>query len=246
MTLEQFISDTLEVTNYLRGRFGKDKIYLMGHSGGTFIGIQAAERAPELYHAYIGMAQMSYQHRSEWLAYEYMLQEFRKNGNKKMVQKLEAAPVTMSGGIPREYQLIRDTAMHSLGIGTMHEMRSVISGIFIPSLMHPEYTMKEKINLWRGKSQSGISSLWAEMTAIDLTEKVTKLEIPVYFFEGIYDYTVSSSLAKEYFEKLQAPVKGFYTFERSAHSPLFEEPEKANQIIREDVLSGRNDLADIK
>ena len=44
MTLEQMISDTLEVTDYLRNRFGKDKIYLMGHSGGTFIGIQAAAR----------------------------------------------------------------------------------------------------------------------------------------------------------------------------------------------------------
>jgi len=44
MTLEQMISDTLEVTNYLRHRFGKEKIYLMGHSGGTFIGIQAAAR----------------------------------------------------------------------------------------------------------------------------------------------------------------------------------------------------------
>jgi membrane protease YdiL (CAAX protease family) len=39
MILEQMISDTLEVTNYLRHRFGQEKIYLMGHSGGTFIGI---------------------------------------------------------------------------------------------------------------------------------------------------------------------------------------------------------------
>jgi pimeloyl-ACP methyl ester carboxylesterase len=46
MTLEQMISDTLEVTNYLRQRFGKEKIYLMGHSGGTFIGIQTAAQAP--------------------------------------------------------------------------------------------------------------------------------------------------------------------------------------------------------
>ena len=49
MTLEQFIADTLSVTNYLRNRFGKEKIYLMAHSGGTFIGLQAAARAPELY-----------------------------------------------------------------------------------------------------------------------------------------------------------------------------------------------------
>ena len=77
MTLEQMISDTLEVTNYLRNRFDKEKIYLMGHSGGTFIGIQAAARAPELYYAYIGVAQMSNQLKSEKLAYDYMLEQFK-------------------------------------------------------------------------------------------------------------------------------------------------------------------------
>jgi len=102
----------------------------------------------------------------------------------------------------------------------------------------------EKINMWRGKSQSGVSSLWYEMLATNLTYKVPKLEIPIYFFGGVYDYTVSYTLAKEYFEKIQAPLKGFYTFEKSAHSPLFEEPEKMQQILREDVLRGVINLAD--
>ena len=106
----------------------------MGHSGGTFIGIQAAARAPELYHAYIGVAQMSYQLTSEKLAYEYMLQQFKENGNRAMVRKLEAAPVTMRDGTPHAYLAIRDKAMHSLGIGTTHDMKSVITGIFLPSL----------------------------------------------------------------------------------------------------------------
>ena len=83
MTLEQMISDTKEVTNYLRKRFGQDKIYLMGHSGGTFIGIQVAVQAPELYYAYIGVAQISNQFKSERLAYEYMLNQFREKGTKK-------------------------------------------------------------------------------------------------------------------------------------------------------------------
>jgi pimeloyl-ACP methyl ester carboxylesterase len=102
------------------------------------------------------------------------------------------------------------------------------------------------MNLWRGKASSGISSLWDEMTATDLSRKVMELSIPVYFFEGIYDYTCAYSLAKEYFETLQAPVKGFYTFEESAHSPMFEEPQKMRQILREDVLKGTNHLADLK
>ena len=84
------------------------------------------------------------------------------------------------------------------------------------------------------------------MVATDLTKKVQKLEIPVYFIHGIYDYTTSYVLAKDYFEELQAPMKGFYTFEQSAHSPLFEEPEKMNHIIQEDILMGVNNLADTK
>jgi len=244
MTLEQMISDTLEVTNYLRHRFGKEQIYLMGHSQGTFIGIQVAARAPELYYAYIGVAQISNQLKSERLAYEYMLQQFQKNGNLEMVRKLEAAPVTMTDGTPDAYLALRDEAMHSLGIGTTHDMKSVLSGIFFPSLTFRGYTLLEKVNMWRGKSQSGVSLLWDEMIATDLTIKVPELEIPVYFIEGIYDYTCSYTLAKDYLEKLQAPLKGFYTFEQSAHSPLFEEPESFIEIMVNDVLNSNVNLAD--
>jgi pimeloyl-ACP methyl ester carboxylesterase len=244
MTVEQLISDTLALTNYLRHRFGQEKIYLMGHSGGTFIGIQAAARAPELYYAYIGVAQMSYQLKSERLAYEYMLQQFQENGNLEMVRKLEAAPVTMTEGTPDAYLALRDKAMHSLGIGTTHAMHSVITGILFPSLTFQGYTLLEKVNMWRGKSQSGVSPFWDEMIATDLTIKMPELEIPVYFFGGIYDYTCSYTLAKDFLQELQAPMKGFYTFEQSAHSPLFEEPEKMQQILQEDVLHGVNNLAD--
>lgn len=241
---EQLISDTLAVTNYLRDRFNKEKIYLMGHSGGTFIGIQAAARAPELYYAYIGVAQQSYQLESERLAYEYMLQKFRENGNTKMVRKFEAAPVNINDGIPNSYLALRDGAMHPLGIGTMHNMKSVISGLFLPSLTFREYTIREKINLWHGKAQSGVSVIWEEIISTDLTQKVPKLEIPVYFFAGIYDYTVSSTLAKEYFDKLQAPLKGFYLFKQSAHSPMFEEPEIFVEIMVNDVQNGNVNLSD--
>jgi pimeloyl-ACP methyl ester carboxylesterase len=244
LTLEQMISDTLEVTHYLRQRFGQEKIYLMGHSGGTFIGIQAAARAPELYHVYIGEAQMAYQLKSEKLAYDYMLQQFTKNGNTKMVQKLEAAPVTMTGGTPDAYRSLRDPAMHSLGIGTIHEMHSVVTGIVLPSWQSREYTFMEKLHTWTAKAKSGVAVLWDDMLTTDLTQEVTELAIPVYFFSGIYDYTVNYTLAKDYFEKIEAPVKGFYTFEQSAHSPMFEEPDKMIKILREDVLTGSNRLAD--
>jgi pimeloyl-ACP methyl ester carboxylesterase len=248
MTTEQFVTDTLEVTRYLIERFDQEKIYLLGHSWGSFIGIQAAAQAPELYYAYIGMGQISNQLQSEQLAYEYALTHFTAIGDQTMVQKLEAAPPSMTVPLPADYEALRDDYMHKAGIGTTHEMSSVITGIFLPSWQFRGYTLAEKINLWRGKvySRSSDFGLWESMLTTDLTQQVTELDIPVYFFHGQYDYTCAYPLAEEYFEKLRAPMKGFYTFEDSAHSPLFEEPEKALIILLEDVLNGTNALADKK
>jgi pimeloyl-ACP methyl ester carboxylesterase len=244
MTSEQFIADTLSVTDYLRSRFGQEKIYLMAHSGGTFFGLQAAARAPELYSAYVGVGQMVHQLKSERLAWEYMLGQFKDRGSSRMVRGLLAAPVTMAGGTPRGYLALRDKAMHRLGVGTMRDMKSVLSGIFWPSLRTSRYSPGEKVRMWRGKLSSGVSALWGEMLATDLAERVTALAVPAYFFHGIYDHTVSYQLAQAYFEGLEAPLKGFYTFDNSAHSPVFEEPERVRRIMREDVLAGRNSLAD--
>jgi pimeloyl-ACP methyl ester carboxylesterase len=246
ITNEQLIADTLAVTDYLRNRFHQDKIYLMGHSGGTFFGIQAAARSPELYHAYIGVAQMANTLKSEKLAYDTMLKEFKANGNTKMAQKLEVAPVTLEGGVPSAYLAVRDSGMHQLGIGTTHGMHSILTGILLPSLTFREYSLMEKVNLWRAKAQNGVSVLWETSLATDLSQQLTELDLPVYFFEGVYDYTCSYTLAKEYFQKINAPVKGFYTFENSAHSPIFEEPEKSLKILQQDVLAGMNSHADKK
>lgn len=244
LNVEQMISDALSLTDYLRRRFGQDKIYLMGHSGGTFFGIQAAARAPEKYHCYIGMEQMSHQLRSEQLAYQYMLARFRETGDTRMARKLERSPVGDTVPLPAAYQsLLRDVAMHRLGIGTTHDMRSIVRELMIESFRHREYTLAEKINLWRGKLFSR-SRLWDAQLSTDLTRQVTRLEIPVYFFHGRYDYTVSYPLARAYFDRLEAPLKGFYTFQQSAHSPLFEEPGRMREIMLKDVLAGTNRLAD--
>lgn len=240
---EQLIADTLELTNYLRKRFGQEKIYLMGRSGGTFFGLQAAARAPQLYHAYIGVGQITHQLASEKLAYNYMLQRYKAEGNTTMARRLEQAPLGDTAPLPDAYMSVRDVAMHELGVGTTRDMHSVITGMFLQSFLHREYTLGEKLGLWRGKIFSG-SRLWNTQLSTDLTQKVTRLELPVYFLHGMYDYTVSYPLAKAYYTQLDAPVKGFYTFKQSAHSPHFEEPAKVREIMRVDVLTGSKGLAD--
>jgi len=93
MTLEQLASDAIEVTNYLRDRFDKEKIYIMAHSGGTAFAIQAVESYPQFFHAYIGIAQIARQAESEKLGYKYMMNQYLVNGNSKMVAELKKYPI---------------------------------------------------------------------------------------------------------------------------------------------------------
>lgn len=246
ISLQQLISDTKEVTNYLRKRFGQEKIYLMGRSGGSFIGMHVAAQAPELYHAYIGVGQMSNQLESERSAYRFMVEQYNELDDKKMLRRLMSSPFVFPDSVPDGYLSVRDEAMHRIGIGTTRSMRSIITGIFLPSLTCRDYTVVEKVNLWRAKARAGVHPLWKSILATDLATQVPELKIPVYFFHGIYDYTVSYPLAKEYFEKLKAPVKGFYTFNESAHSPMFEEPAKMLWILQENVLKRTNLQTDKK
>jgi pimeloyl-ACP methyl ester carboxylesterase len=244
VTEDQLIADTVEVTRYLRERFDQDKIFLMAHSGGSHIGIQVAARSPELFHAYIGVAQISRQLESERSAHRFMTARFRAAGNRKMARELEKFPLTDTDVVPRAYRPVRDKAMHQLGIGTTHAMRSVVTGVFLPVWQHPEYTVREKLDIWRGKWSASSDALWNHMIATDLTTTVTSLDVPVYFLHGIHDQTTSYELARAYFRELRAPLKGFYTFGASAHSPLFEEPRKVQRIMRSDVLGRATHLAD--
>lgn len=244
MTVDQFIADTIEVARYLCRRFAVEKVHLMGHSWGSFIGLQAAAQAPGLFASYIGMAQVTNQLASEQEAYRFMLDRYRARGDHRMVRRLERAPVGDTIPLPRRYEAVRDSAMHRLGVGTTRDMNSVITGIFLPSWRSADYTLRETVDLWRGRRFSRGCGLWEQMLATDLTHVVTRLELPAYFLHGRHDRTVSYVLARAYADRIEAPAVGFYTFEHSAHSPAFEEPERALRILAGDVLAGATSLAD--
>jgi pimeloyl-ACP methyl ester carboxylesterase len=247
MNFNQLASDAIDVTNYLRKRFGKEKIYVMAHSGGTPIALLAVSREPALFYAYIGMGQITNQAESEKIAYKYMLEQYVANGNQKSIDELKKYPVLEADSNIISYykSAIRDQSMHELGIGTMHKMKSVFRDIFIPVWTCKVYTLPEKINIWKSKfSFLPKTNLINEMLETDFTSKVFKLDVPVYFLSGKFDLTVNINLSKVYLTKLHAPLKGFYTFNNSAHSPLFEEPGLVRQIVEQDILNNKNSLAD--
>lgn len=247
MTFEQLASDAIEVTNYLRQRFGQEKIYLMAHSGGTPIAVLAIAKAPNLFSAYIGMAQITQQAASERIAYNYMVEKYIQAGNRKAINELKKYPIPEDDAVIKPFfrSALRDNSMHELGIGTMRNMKSVFTGVFIPVWTCKAYTLKEKNKIWVSKLKFVKKARFIdELFEMDIPTLFPKLDVPVYLFSGKYDLTVNIDLSKAYFERLEAPVKGFYTFENSAHSPLFEESQRVQEIMANDVLKGETGLAD--
>jgi pimeloyl-ACP methyl ester carboxylesterase len=247
MTLEQLSSDAIEVSNYLRERFGKEKIYILAWSGGTTIALPVISQAPELFHAYIAMAQITRQRESERMAYNFMLKHYIKLNDQQSVLQLKKFNdlKTESDVISFYNSLTRDKLMHELGIGTMRNVKSVFWDIFLPVWACRAYTLREKFNIWKSKINflPG-TNLKNETLITDFSEVYPKIDVPIYFMSGKYDLTVNVDLSKEYYNRLNAPLKGFYTFENSAHGPLFEEPKRFMEIMEKDVLRSKTTLAD--
>lgn len=247
MTLEQFTSDAVEVTNYLRKRFNKDRIFIMAWSGGTTIALPAAARSPELFHAYIAMAQITRQRESERIACEYMMKQLTEQNDRRSLMRLRRFDSlrTESDLIAFFNSGIRDNLMHKMGIGTMRGMKSVFRDVFIAVWTCRAYTIREKLDIWKSKLMFlPKTNLKTQALMTDFSEAYPEIDIPVYFMCGKYDLTVNTGLTRDYCHRLKAPLKGFYTFENSAHGPLFEEPERFRQIIEADILRSEKNLAD--
>jgi len=245
LTSEIYINDCITVTNYLRKRFNKEKLFLLGHSFGTYIGLNLANRYPEFFNAYIGMSMITDQYQSEEIAYHYMYETYRVQDKKNKLKELEkyskifesAKEINFNDKLTNQYfNKMRDCSMHELGIGTTHEMKSVITGIFFPSFRIKDFSLIEKINIWKAKIYSSGAPVITDSFNFNAFESIKELKIPFYVFAGIHDYTTAYSLQQKYFSQVNAPEKKFYSFENSAHSPLFEENEKALRIILQDIL----------
>jgi pimeloyl-ACP methyl ester carboxylesterase len=230
--LDRYIEDTRRMTDYLRERFGQDKIYLMGHSWGSYLGVKAAERYPELYAAYIGIGQVSRQLESERLAYDYMLARARETGDKRAVASLEkfdpAAP-----DFPTVKYLMgpRTNLMNKYHIGLTHADVSMWK-VFAMLLSFPGYTFGEKIKYVRGMGFSS-NNVFHYVTDDNFFVSSTRFALPVYIIHGAWDYQVSHALARRWFEVIEAPRKEFFTFPDSAHAPNIEEPERFVQTVRQ-------------
>lgn len=231
MTVEQMVEDTREVTEYLKSRFGKDKIYLMGNSWGTYLGVKTIEKYPENYLAYIGIGQVTNQTESERLAYDYMLNRAKEIKDQDVIGKLVKQNPYANDFPQLDYLVkVRTEILNKYRIGHMHQgvtFQDILKTIFV----FRGYTLSEKINWFLGADFS-MKYLFPAVLNDDFFISSVEFEVPFYIIQGTYDYMVSQVLAEKYAEVLEAPKKEFFLFNNSAHSPNMEEPEKFVSIMQ--------------
>lgn len=234
---ETFISDTIEVTNYLRDRFDEEKIYLMGESWGSLLGILTVQDRPDLFHAYIGSGQMVNPKLTDQRIYEDLLAEARRRGDNGLADQLEGfgpppyADLWAYGEIMQNYPLIEgeyDSPQAYLDRGEE-------SGVGFWGIMGSEYNAIDKVNVLRGLIDV-FATMYPQLQEIDLRVDAPTLEVPVYVFDGEHELAGRRDLAHEWFAMLQAPAKEMYTFEDAGHAVAFEHADELHEILLEVIL----------
>lgn len=236
ITVEMMIEDACAVVDELCRRFGKEKIYIVGHSWGSILGVMLTKRIPEKIAYYIGMGQFVEGAENERLSYEFCLNEARKVGDDKVIAKLEkGAPV--NGMYPdKDAMMLQRDCLTKYGGAEYHCREGIVKSLLIPLIKSDEYSLPELVKYARG-ALTLPDKLWGEVIANNFFETASKLDVPVLITQGRHDYNTPSEIVSRWIDMLDAPAKEIVWFEESAHSPIKEEPELWGRVIREKIFS---------
>ncbi len=238
LTLEQAVSDTVELTNYLRQRFDEEKIYLLGESWGTTLGVLAVQQQPELYYAWLGSGQMVSQRETDRRLYQDVLDLAKQTGNEKLATKMRSYGEPPYADIPYANAFVMgyyEPLYKPYTPPQAYIQRGTAANLGPFGIFASEYNLVEKVNVLRGLIDM-FSVMYPQLQEIDFREDVTRLEVPVYLFDGAAELTSRRDLMLEWFAGLEAPSKQLFTFENAAHSVAFEGFEAVHKIMLETVL----------
>lgn len=224
ITLDTYLEDGVELTKYLINRFSKEKIYLVGESWGSALGLLLVNKYPSLYYSFIGTGQMINFKETEIQDYNKVLELAKERGQKEVVEKL------IKNGIPPYFgkDVTWKSATYLNYLSTEMQRNPLIknSGYnTFRDVFSQEYGIIDKINYFRGIINT-FNSVYQQLYEIDLRNDVKKSEVPVYFFIGRHDINAPTSLVEDYYNKLEAPQKELIWFEKSGHSPWINESDK--------------------
>ena len=236
LTPERSVRDTVEVTEYLRERFGEDKIYLAGQSWGTILGVQSVQRRPELYHAFVGTGQMVSPLETDRIIYQDSVAWARRTGKDDVVKKLtDIGPPPYASVLDYEPALSYEHEVYPYD----HRRNSEGEGGFSENLLAEEYTLLEQVHAL-GAFLDSFSALYHQIQDVDFRRSATQLAVPVHLVQGRHEARGRSELARTWFEQLEAPAKTMTVLETSGHRPLFEQPERFREVMTQKVLGETN------
>src|SRR5690554_559283 len=224
MTRERMVGDAVEMVAWLRDEFETDRIFVLGHSWGSYLGLELAQRKPHWLHAYIGVGQVTNAPESERRGWAWTLEQARRDGNDEAVAELESLAPYAQGDAPVPLaDLMKQRKWLNFYGGMVHN-RTGGQAEAAAIRLAPEYADRDVAQVWAANDFSA-EHLLSGVLSLDMGQ-VEALDVPLLLFLGRHDYNVSSSVAAEWFERVQAPSKRLVWFEHSAHEVMVEEPGK--------------------
>ena len=238
LTLEQAITDTVELSEYLRNRFSEQKIYVLGESWGTTLGVLAVQDRPDLFHAYIGSGQMVSQRQTDRIIWRDLLAYADRTGNGDLydqVLTLGEPPyrdTPWANSVVMGYYPLIETPYTP---PAAYVDRGNASGVGPYGVLASEYAFIDKMNVIRGLVDM-FSLMYPQLQGIDFRTDVSALEVPVYVLDGAHELRARRDLAHEWFEGLSAPHKELITYEDAGHSVVFEEADAFHRLMTESIV----------
>ncbi len=225
LTIGLYVDDAHALTQFLKTKFGVEKIYLAGHSWGSVIGINLIKLFPDDYAGYIGMGQVVNLKMGDSIAREQLIRLASEAGDSATILAEASIPFSVAGGYQNGWD---DMIRHRILLvkyrindhDTLYENRALM-----------EYSDYNSLDWITPVFRDG-RKLYPELISVDFTG-TTEFEVPVYLMAGRYDYNTSFPVVEAWFKTIKAPKKEFTWFENSGHSPHWEEPDLFAQEVRE-------------
>lgn len=225
LTPEQAVADTIELAQTLKDRFAQDRIYLVGNSYGTLLGVLAAQQRPDLFAAYIGTGQMVSPVETDRMFYADTLDWARRNGDDALAATLlRDGPPPYADVYPYERALSHGHAWHD-------DPAFDPSGEMPANLFVPEYDLVQKVRALPATIDT-FAVLYPQLQGLDLRTRAAQLEVPVYVVTGEFEARGRIGPAREWFDVLVAPDKRWIELPRSGHRPHFEQPDAFAAVMR--------------
>jgi len=212
-----YVEDAHVVTQFLKQQYHRNKIFVVGHSWGSLIGVMLVQKYPQDYAAYIGMGQMVNPGKSEMLAKNYVVRQAALRKDTATLAALANIPFSEEEGYKNgldglvKFRMLSDKYLASSEVAELPNPMQLYSDYQALDWMTPVMRTGKILSIY----------IYGEKTKL---LKQNTFQLPVYLIVGKYDYTTSAELARQYFAVIKAPKKQLFLFEHSGHGPSWEEP----------------------